>query len=37
MPVTAVAQQVCAAELAKDREEDFSATLRLMRELAQLP
>ena len=36
MPVTAVAQQLCAAELAKDQEEDFSATLRLMRELAQL-
>ena len=36
MPTTAVAQQLCAAELAKGVEEDFSATLRLMAELAGL-
>ena len=36
MPTTAVAQQLCAAELAKDVEEDFSATIRLMNELAGL-
>lgn len=36
MPTTAVAQQLCAAELAKDEEEDFSATIRLMNELARL-
>lgn len=34
MPATAVAQQICAAELAKDVEEDFSATIRLMQEMA---
>jgi 3-hydroxyisobutyrate dehydrogenase len=37
MPVTAVAQQLCAAELAKDQEEDFSAVIQLMREMAQIP
>jgi len=36
MPTTAVAQQLCAAELAKNEEEDFSATIRLMNELAKL-
>jgi 3-hydroxyisobutyrate dehydrogenase len=36
MPATAVAQQLCAAELAKDVEEDFSATIRLMQEMAGL-
>lgn len=36
MPTTAVAQQLCAAEMAKDEEEDFSATIRLMNELARL-
>ena len=36
MPTTAVAQQLCAAELAKNEEEDFSATIRLMNELARL-
>ena len=34
MPATAVAQQICAAELAKDVEEDFSVTIRLMQEMA---
>lgn len=36
MPTTAVAQQLYAAELAKDKEEDFSATIDLMRELARI-
>ena len=36
MPTTAVAQQLYAAELAKEQEEDFSATIRLMREMAGL-
>ena len=36
MPATAVAQQLCAAELARGEEEDFSATIRLMNELARL-
>lgn len=36
MPTTAAAQQLYAAELAKGEEEDFSANIRLMRELARL-
>jgi len=34
MPATAVAAQLCHAELAKEQEEDFSAVIRLMVELA---
>ena len=34
MPATAVAQQVCAAEQARGMEEDYSAVIRLMEELA---
>lgn len=34
MPATAAAAQLCNAELAKGREEDFSAVIRLMVELA---
>jgi 3-hydroxyisobutyrate dehydrogenase-like beta-hydroxyacid dehydrogenase len=34
MPATAVAQQMCAAENAKGIEEDYSATIRLMEEIA---
>ncbi len=34
MPATAAAQQVCAMEQAKGIEEDYSATIRLMEELA---
>jgi hypothetical protein len=37
MPVTAAAQQLCAVEQAKGVEEDFSAVIRTMRELAGLP
>mgnify|MGYP005848237629 CR=1 FL=1 len=37
MPATAVAQQMCAAERAKGLEEDYSATIRLMEQLAGLP
>ena len=36
MPVTAAAQQICAIERAKDKDEDVSAVLRLMEELAGL-
>ncbi len=36
MPVTAAAQQVCAIERARDKDEDVSAVLRLMEELAGL-
>ncbi|MHB1416313.1 MAG: NAD(P)-dependent oxidoreductase [Chloroflexota bacterium] len=36
MPATAVAQQMCAAEHAAGREEDYSATIRLMESLAGL-
>lgn len=36
MPAAAAAQQMCAAELAKGVEEDFSAVIRLMAELAGL-
>ena len=34
MPATAVAQQLCAAEYARRREEDYSAVIRLMEDLA---
>ena len=34
MPVTAVAHQMCSAESARGREEDFSAVIRLMLELS---
>lgn len=34
MPATAVAQQMCAAERHKELEEDYSAVIRLMEELA---
>jgi 3-hydroxyisobutyrate dehydrogenase-like beta-hydroxyacid dehydrogenase len=34
MPVTAVAQQICAIEEAKDQDEDFSAVIRTMQDLA---
>jgi 3-hydroxyisobutyrate dehydrogenase len=34
MPATAVARQMCAAELAKGLEEDYSAVIRLMESLA---
>jgi hypothetical protein len=37
MPATAVAAQLCAAEDAVGADEDFSATIRLMRRLAGLP
>lgn len=36
MPVTVAAQQICAIERAKDKDEDVSAVLRLMEELAGL-
>lgn len=36
MPVTAAAQQICAVEHAKNKDEDVSAVLRLMEELAGL-
>jgi 3-hydroxyisobutyrate dehydrogenase len=36
MPVTVVAQQLCAAEYARRREEDYSAVIGLMEELAGL-
>jgi hypothetical protein len=34
MPVTAVAQQICAIKETKDRDEDFSAVIRTMQDLA---
>jgi 3-hydroxyisobutyrate dehydrogenase-like beta-hydroxyacid dehydrogenase len=34
MPATAVADQMCAAEVARGRQEDMSATIELMEELA---
>ncbi len=34
MPVTAVAQQICAIEEAKDQDEDFSAVIRTTQDLA---
>ncbi len=34
MPATAVAQQLCAAEYARRREEDYSAVIGLMEDLA---
>ena len=34
MPVTAVARQMCAARMAKGHEEDYSAVIRLMEDLA---
>jgi 3-hydroxyisobutyrate dehydrogenase len=37
MPVTAVAHQLCGAESAKGREEDFSAVIRLMLGLSGAP
>jgi 3-hydroxyisobutyrate dehydrogenase-like beta-hydroxyacid dehydrogenase len=37
MPVTAAAAQICAAEQAKGREEDFSAVIRATEELAGVP
>jgi 3-hydroxyisobutyrate dehydrogenase len=37
MPTTAVAHQMCSAESAKGREEDFSAVIQLMLELSGLP
>ncbi len=36
MPTTAVAQQLYAAELSKEKEEDFSAVIALMREMARI-
>jgi 3-hydroxyisobutyrate dehydrogenase len=36
MPVTVVAQQLCAAEYARRREEDYSAVIGLMEDLAGL-
>ena len=36
MPVTAAAQQICAIERARDKDEDVSAVLKLMEELAGL-
>lgn len=36
MPTTAVAQQICAMEHAKNIEEDYSAVIGLMEELAGL-
>jgi 3-hydroxyisobutyrate dehydrogenase-like beta-hydroxyacid dehydrogenase len=36
MPATAVAQQLCAAEYARRREEDYSAVIGLMEDLAGL-
>lgn len=36
MPATAVAQQICAIENSKGAQEDYSATIRLMQELAGL-
>jgi 3-hydroxyisobutyrate dehydrogenase-like beta-hydroxyacid dehydrogenase len=37
MPATAVAQQLCAAEYARRREEDYSAVVALMENLAAVP
>ena len=37
MPTTAVAAQLCAAQDALGPDEDFSATIRLMRQLARVP
>jgi 3-hydroxyisobutyrate dehydrogenase len=37
MPATAVAQQLCAAEYARRREEDYSAVIALMQDLAGVP
>jgi 3-hydroxyisobutyrate dehydrogenase len=37
MPTAAVAGQLCAAQDARGPDEDFSATIRLMRQLAGLP
>jgi 3-hydroxyisobutyrate dehydrogenase-like beta-hydroxyacid dehydrogenase len=37
MPTAAVAAQLCAAQDARGPDEDFSATIRLMRQLAGLP
>jgi 3-hydroxyisobutyrate dehydrogenase-like beta-hydroxyacid dehydrogenase len=34
MPATAAAQQICAAEYAREREEDYSAVIALMQDLA---
>jgi 3-hydroxyisobutyrate dehydrogenase-like beta-hydroxyacid dehydrogenase len=34
MPVTAVAQQICAIEETKHRDEDFSAVIRIMQDLS---
>lgn len=34
MPATAVARQICAAEMAKGIEEDYSVVIRLMEDLA---
>jgi 3-hydroxyisobutyrate dehydrogenase-like beta-hydroxyacid dehydrogenase len=34
MPTAAVAAQLCAAQDARGPDEDFSATIRLMRQLA---
>ena len=36
MPVTVVAQQFCAAEYARQREEDYSAVISLMEDLARI-
>jgi 3-hydroxyisobutyrate dehydrogenase len=37
MPATAVAAQLCAAERARNLDEDYFATVHLMQQLAQLP
>jgi 3-hydroxyisobutyrate dehydrogenase-like beta-hydroxyacid dehydrogenase len=37
MPATAVAQQLCAAEYARRREEDYSAVIALMQDLGGVP
>jgi len=37
MPATAVAAQLCAAQDTYGRDQDFSAAIRLMRQLAGLP
>jgi len=37
MPTAAVAAQLCAAQDARGPDEDFSATIRLMRQLAGMP
>jgi 3-hydroxyisobutyrate dehydrogenase-like beta-hydroxyacid dehydrogenase len=37
MPAAAVAAQLCAAQQARGPDEDFSATIRLMRQLAGMP